>query len=186
MVHSFPAFFCVVTHIRQSSTGLSPSCVPSRTFSESFRLAHNYIPASTGANSMDSEEETKLMNEAEDLQSQLKQAGDPVDEMYSDFFFTKLKTKSTAAERIPLWIARVESFRVRFSKRFAAAAAASRQVHRLCRHLPPLLLPPPGGKCVLSGRRRRRKVRIHNQRGLSRRDAMRKHGRPRIGGGRRG
>ena len=62
---------------------------------------------------MDSEEETKLMNEAEDLQSQLKQAGDPVDEMYSDFFFTKLKTKSTAAERIPLWIARVESFRVR-------------------------------------------------------------------------
>ena len=64
---------------------------------------------------MDSEEETKLMNEAEDLQSQLKQAGDPVNEMYSDFFFTKLKTKSTA-ERIPLWIARVESFRVRLEK----------------------------------------------------------------------
>ena len=116
MVHSFPAFFCVVIHIRQSSTGLSPSCVPSRTFSESFRLAHNYIPASTGANSMDSEEENKLMNEAEDLQSQLKQAGDPVEERYSEFFFKKLQTKSTAAERIPLWIARVESFRVRLEK----------------------------------------------------------------------
>ena len=115
MVHSFPAFFCVDIHIRQRSTGLSPSCVPSRTFSESFRLAHNYIPASTGANSMDSEEETKLMNEAEDLQSQLKQAGDPVDEKYSDYFFKKLETK-TAAERITLWNARVESFRVRLEK----------------------------------------------------------------------
>jgi hypothetical protein len=61
---------------------------------------------------MDSDEELRLMNEAEGLQSQLKQAGDPVDEKYSEYFFTKLQTKSTA-ERIPLWISRVASFRLR-------------------------------------------------------------------------
>ena len=62
---------------------------------------------------MDSDEELRLMNEAEGLQSQLKQAGDPVDEKYSEFFFKKFQTKSTAAERIPYWISRVASFRLR-------------------------------------------------------------------------
>ncbi len=59
---------------------------------------------------MASDEELNLMNEAERLQSQLKKVGDPIDQSYSDFFFKKIQTKSTAAERIPYWISRVESF----------------------------------------------------------------------------
>jgi hypothetical protein len=44
---------------------------------------------------MDSDEELRLMNEAEHLQSQLKQAGDPVEQSYSDFFAKYLALFST-------------------------------------------------------------------------------------------
>ena len=60
------------------------------------------IPASTGDNSMDSDEKQKLVNEVEELQTQLTRAGAPVDPELAKFFYRRLEGKSPA-ERFSNW-----------------------------------------------------------------------------------
>ena len=52
---------------------------------------------------MASDEELRLVNEVDELQSQLKHAGDPIDPELSKFFYDSIRTKPTAAERVPKW-----------------------------------------------------------------------------------
>jgi hypothetical protein len=74
---------------------------------------HYHIPASTGDNSMDSDEEIRLMGEVEDLETKLKQAGHPIRKEYSDIFLQNVQTKPTPAERIPKWTNQIQILRQR-------------------------------------------------------------------------
>ena len=73
---------------------------------------------------MDSDEEIRLINEVDELQSQLRYAGDPVDPKLSDFFLTTLQGKSPP-ERISKWKIRVETLRQRMERASSARAAVS-------------------------------------------------------------
>ena len=107
---AFCGFFRVDKHIRQSSTGRFPSCVPFQTFSYWLAVQH-YIPASKGDNSMASDEESRLRSEVEQQQSQLRHAGELIDPKLLEYFYKSLENKSTAAERVPKWTKRVEDLK---------------------------------------------------------------------------
>jgi hypothetical protein len=84
----------------------------------------HYIPASKGDNSMASSEEERLVNEVDELQSQLKHAGDPIDPELSKFFYDSIRKKSTAAERVTKWTKRVEVLKQRLERASASAAVS--------------------------------------------------------------
>jgi hypothetical protein len=84
----------------------------------------HYIPASKGDNSMASDEELRLINEVDELESQLSHAGYPINPELSKFFYRSLENKSTAAERVPKWTKRVEDLRRRLERASASAAVS--------------------------------------------------------------
>ena len=73
---------------------------------------------------MASSEEERLVNEVDELQSQLKHAGDPIDPELSKFFYDSIRTKPTAAERVPKWTKRVEVLKQRLERASASAAVS--------------------------------------------------------------
>ena len=87
-----------------------------------------YIPASTGDNSMDSDEELKLVNEVEELQTQLRRAGDPVDPELAKFFYRTLEGKSPA-EKISKWTTRINTLRARLENHSGSAAVSPVVAH---------------------------------------------------------
>ena len=99
-------------------------------FTDIFRLAvQHYIPASTGDNSMDSDEEIKLMSEVEDLETQLKQAGHPIRKEYSDIFLNNDQTKPTPADRIPKFRNQIQALRQRLERHSGRAAVSPVVAH---------------------------------------------------------
>ena len=85
-------------------------------------------PASTGDNSMDSDEELKPVNEVDELESKLKQAGQHINPKLSDFFYKSLESKSTA-ERIPKWMTRINTLRERLENHSGSSAVSPVVAH---------------------------------------------------------
>ena len=79
-------------------------------------------------NSMDSDEELRLITEVDELQSQLKHAGDSVDPILSGVFYRSLENKSTA-ERIPKWMTRIKTLRERLENHSGRAAVSPVVAH---------------------------------------------------------
>ena len=78
---------------------------------------------------MDSDEELKLMSEVEDLRSQLKEAGHPIDQYNLNIFNKNLETKKTPAERIPKWMIQRETLRQRLERLSGRAAVSPVVAH---------------------------------------------------------
>ena len=78
---------------------------------------------------MASDEELRLINEVDQLQSQLRHAGDPIDPKLSEFFYRSLENKSTAAERVPKWSQRVTYLKQRLEGASASAAVSPVDAH---------------------------------------------------------
>jgi heptosyltransferase I len=72
---------------------------------------------------MDSDEELKLVNEVEELQTQLRRAGDPVDPELAKFFYRTLEGKSPA-EKISKWMTRINTLRARLENHSGSAAVS--------------------------------------------------------------
>ena len=60
---------------------------------------------------MASDEELRLINEVDELESQLRHAGELIDPKLLEYFYKSLENKSTAAERVPKWTKRVEDLK---------------------------------------------------------------------------
>ncbi len=65
-----------------------------------------------------SDEEIRLINEVDELQSKLSHAGDPIDPKLSESIYSSIRTKSTAAERVPKWSLRVTYLETKVGKSF--------------------------------------------------------------------
>ena len=78
---------------------------------------------------MASDEELRLVNEVDELQSQLKHAGDPIDPKLSEYFYESIRNKSTA-EKIAKWSDRVDYFRKRLERASARAVVSPVVVHQ--------------------------------------------------------
>ncbi len=92
-----------------------------------------YTPASTGDNSMDSKtisyEELRLINEVDELESKLSHAGDPINPKLSEFSHDSIRTKSTAAKRVPKWTKRVADLKQLLERASASAAVSPVVAH---------------------------------------------------------
>ena len=73
---------------------------------------------------MDSDEELRLVNEMDDLRSQLKYAGHPIDQHSSDMFYKSLANKSTPADRIPKFRNQIQALRQRLERHSGSAAVS--------------------------------------------------------------
>jgi hypothetical protein len=74
---------------------------------------------------MVSDEELGLISEVDDLETQLKHAGDPINTTLSEVTYRSIQTKSTAVERVPKWNQRVTYLKQKL-ERASARAAVSR------------------------------------------------------------
>ena len=77
---------------------------------------------------MDSDEELKLINEVDELESKLKQAGQHINPKLSDYFYKSLENKSTA-ERIPKWMTRINNLRERLENHSGSSAVSPVVAH---------------------------------------------------------
>ena len=64
------------------------------------------------------------MSEVEDLRSQLKEAGHPIDQYNLNIFNRNLETKKTPAERLPKWMIQRETLRQRLERLSGRRGAA--------------------------------------------------------------
>ena len=78
---------------------------------------------------MDSDEEIRLVNEMEDLRSQLKDAGHPIDPNSSEIFYRSLANKSTPADRIPKFRNQIQVLRQRLERHSGSAAVSPVVAH---------------------------------------------------------
>ena len=78
---------------------------------------------------MASSEEERLINEVDELESQLSHAGYPINPDLSKFFYRSLENKSTAAERVPKWSQRATYLKQRLEGASAGAAVSPVDAH---------------------------------------------------------
>ena len=78
---------------------------------------------------MDSDEEIRLVNVMEDLRSQLKDAGHPIDPNSSEIFYRSLANKSTPADRIPKFRNQIQVLRQRLESHSGSAAVSPVVAH---------------------------------------------------------